>query len=244
MRFIRGLLGVVGELLISAGVLLLLFTVWQLWWTDIVADREQREILADLDWVVTVDKDTPEPDSADELQPGEGPPPVVDYPEHHTTIGTMHIPRFGKDYVRNISEGVELEPVLNRLGIGHYPDTALPGDIGNFSMAGHRTTYGKPFNQVADLEIGDPIIVQTQEAWYVYRVTADHIVLPHQVEVIAPVPNEPDEVATERSITLTACHPMFSARERFIVHGEFDRWYPNMGPDGPLPPELFEGVED
>lgn len=243
MRFIRGLLGVIGELLISAGVLLLLFTVWQLWWTDIVADREQKEILAELDWAVTIDKDTPEP-GEDELQPGEGPPPVPVYPEHHDTIATMHIPRFGKDYVRNISEGVELEPVLNRLGIGHYPDTALPGEVGNFSMAGHRTTYGKPFNQVAELQPGDPLIVQTPETWYVYRVTEDHIVMPYQVEVIAPVPNQPDAEPTDRSITLTACHPMFSARERFIVHGEFDKWYPNEGPDGPLPPELFEGVED
>jgi|SRR5690625_240995 len=243
MRFIRGLLGVVGELLISAGVLLLLFTVWQLWWTDVMADREQQEILADLDWVVTIDKDDVAP-ADDGLQPGEGPPPVPEYPDHHTTIATMHIPRFGQDYVRNISEGVELEPVLNRMGIGHYPETALPGEIGNFSMAGHRTTYGKPFNQVAELEVGDPIIVQTPEVWYVYRVTDDHIVLPHQVEVIAPVPNEPGEVPTERSITLTACHPMFSARERFIVHGEFDRWYPNEGPGGELPPELFEGIEN
>ncbi len=242
MRFIRGLLGIVGELLISAGAFLLLFTVWQLWWTDVVADRQQEEILADLDWMTSIDVDTSP--SEEGLQPGEGPPPTLDYPEHHETIGTMHIPRFGKDYVRNISEGVELEPVLNRMGIGHYPDTALPGEVGNFSMAGHRTTYGKPFNQVAELEVGDPLIIQTPEVWYVYRVTDDHIVFPNQVEVIAPVPNEPGEVATERSITLTACHPMFSARERYIVHGEFDAWYPNEGPDGDVPPELFEGVED
>src|SRR5690625_6784347 len=103
----------------------------------------------------------------------------------------MHIPRFGQDYVRNISEGVELEPVLNRMGIGHYPETALPGEVGNFSMAGHRTTYGKPFNQVAELEVGDPLIIQTPDVWYVYRVTQDHIVFPYQVEVIAPVPNHP-----------------------------------------------------
>lgn len=238
MRVIRALLGVVGELLISAGVLLLLFTGWQLWWTDVVADREQNEILADLDWLVSVDDA-----DAGELQPGEGPPPIIDYPDAHETIGTMHIPRFGKDYVRNISEGVELEPVLNRLGIGHYPDTALPGEIGNFSVAGHRTTYGKPFNQIADLQIGDPIIVQTPQAWYIYRVTADQIVFPNQVEVIAPVPNHPGEVPTTRSITLTACHPMFSARERFIIHGEFERWYPNEGAGGALPPELFEGVD-
>lgn len=241
MRFIRGLLGVIGELLITVGCLLLLFTVWQLWWTDVVADREQAELLAELDWVVTVDKDAPVEEET--LEPGEGPPPVIEYPDHHATIATMHIPRFGADYVRNVSEGVELEPVLNRLGIGHYPDTGLPGEVGNFAVAGHRTTYGKPFNQVAELEVGDPIIVQTPEVWYIYRVTEDHIVWPHQVEVIAPVPNMPDEIPTERSITLTACHPMFSAAERFIVHGEFERWYPNMGPDGPVPPELFEGVE-
>src|SRR5690625_6836517 len=98
MRFIRGLLGVVGELLISAGVLLLLFTVWQLWWTDVMADREQQEILADLDWVVTIDKDDVAP-ADDGLQPGEGPPPVPEYPDHHSTdrkstrLNSSHVAR-------------------------------------------------------------------------------------------------------------------------------------------------------
>jgi len=103
---------------------------------------------------------------------------------------------------------------------------AMPGDIGNFAVAGHRTTFGKPLNRVAELEIGDPLIVWTPDTWYVYRVTETLIVLPTQVEVIAPVPGRPGAVPTERMITLTTCHPMFSARERFIVHGVLDYWAP------------------
>lgn len=241
-RFFNGLIGFIGELLITAGALLLLFTVWQLWWTDVVANKEQEELLDGLDWAVTAPPTPGANDADDELAPGEGEPPVPDNPGDHKTLATIHIPRFGDDFVRNIAEGVELEPVLNRLGVGHYPDTAMPGEIGNFSVAGHRTTYGKPFNKIADLEDGDPIIIQTPEAWYVYRVAERQIVLPHQVEVIAPVPNDPEAEATERAITLTACHPMFSARERYIIHGEFDQWYPRDGDK--TPPEMSEGINE
>src|SRR5690625_7908462 len=84
--------------------------------------------------------------------------------------GTMHVPEFDRDRFP-LAEGVSLEEVLNVKGVGHYPETALPGQIGNFSVAGHRNTYGRAFEEIASLEEGDAIVVETVEAFYVYEVT-------------------------------------------------------------------------
>ena len=96
-----------------------------------------------------------------------------------TTFGALHVPRWGYDYVKPISEGTDRARVLDPLGIGHYTNTAMPGEVGNFSIAGHRTTYGKPFTDIQDLKVGDALVVQTDTAWYVYRVTSSEIVQPH-----------------------------------------------------------------
>lgn len=216
--------GVVGEVLITLGVLLALFVVWQLWWTDVVADGEQARVVEDLGWAVT---EPVEPTAEPAVpEPRTDPPPVLAEPAHLTTFATLQVPRWGPEYVRPISQGTSRRDVLDVLGLGHYEGTAMPGAVGNFAVAGHRTTYGKPLNRVEELQVGDPLVVQTQDTWYVYRVTSTQVVLPRQVEVIAPVPNQPDVAPTERWMTLTTCHPMFSARERFIVHATLDHWLP------------------
>src|SRR5690625_1054692 len=137
--------------------------------------------------------------------------------------GTMHVPEFDRDRFP-LAEGVSLEEVLNVKGVGHYPETALPGQVGNFSVAGHRNTYGRAFEEIASLDEVDAIVVETAEAFYVYEVTESLIVMPQDVEVIAPAPGQPGTEPTERMLTLTACHPMYSARERYIVHAEFAYW--------------------
>jgi sortase A len=241
--------GVVGELLITAGVFLGLFVVWQLWWTDVQAERVHTQVLADLDW--------PEPPP---LEVDDGPaiasehrgePPVLDEPADETVFAELYVPRWGDDYVTPVAQGVDKARVLDRLGAGHYPGTAMPGDLGNFATAGHRTTYGKPYHQVADLQEGDPLVFRTEDTWYVYRKTTHEIVWPHEVDVIAPVPGlqagDPVPELTERLLTLTACHPMYSAAQRYIVHGELDYWAPV---EEGTPIELIEagvqvrGVED
>ena len=69
--------------------------------------------------------------------------------------------------------------MLDVLGVGHYEGTAMPGGIGNFAVAGHRTTYAKPFNRVEELQVGDPLVIRTTDnIWYVYRVTSTEIVAP------------------------------------------------------------------
>ncbi len=212
--------GVLGELMLTLGLLLGLFVVWQLGWTDVIAERTQAELIDEIEWLEPVE---PAPDPAPEPAP-TGEPPVMAEPEYLTTFAALYVPRWGSDYERVITQGVDKREILDVLGIGHYPGTAMPGDVGNFAVSGHRTTYGKPFNRVAELEIGDPLVVRTEDAWYVYRVTGTDVVLPHQVEVIAPVPNQPGVEPDGRYMTLTTCHPMFSARERFIVWAELDRW--------------------
>ena len=223
MRPVAWLIGLMGELLVTGGLVLGLFVVWQLWWTDVEGARVQDEIIAEMDWGATEG-----PAIATEHR--EPPPVMAEPPEAGTPFAQMFVPRFGDDYVKPVAEGTEKATVLDTIGIGHYVDTAMPGDLGNFAVAAHRTTYGKPFNQIAELKEGDPLVVRTEDTWYVYKVTASSIVLPQNIEVIAPVPgvtaDQPMPDPTKRFITLTSCHPMFSATERYIVHGELDYWSP------------------
>lgn len=227
--------GVVGEVLITLGVILGLFVVWQLWWTDVQAGRVQARLVAQLDW--------PDPPPADDAAPAglrTEPPPVPAEPGHDgDVLALLHVPRWDDQDPVTVRQGVDRPTILDTGSGGHYPGTAMPGGVGNFSVAGHRTTYGKPFNRVAELQTGDPLVVRTSDHWYVYRVTEQHIVLPDQVEVVAPVPGFPESVPEQRFITLTACHPMFSARERFIVHGVLEGWMPVA--DG-TPAALTEGA--
>lgn len=227
-----GAVGLLGELLITAGVVLGLFVVWQLWWTDVQSERTQQERIAELGWA-----EPPVSDVVAELAVDGA--PVLAEPGHGTTFATLSVPRWGEEYQQPITQGVDRRTVLDPLGVGHYPDTAMPGQVGNFSLAAHRTTYGKPFNRVADLEVGDPLVVRTEDAWYVYRVTSWLIVDPDQVEVIAPVPGEPGAAPSRPMITLTTCHPMYSAAERWIVHGELEGW--SAVADG-TPTVLMDGV--
>ena len=234
-------LGVVGELFITLGVLILGFLVWQLWWTDVVADKAQARIVEQLPWVsdaLRVPTGQAPSATPDVLiaTPRHDDPPVEPEVPHATTFATMTVPRWDATLTRPISEGTDRDSVLDVLGIGHYPGTAMPGAVGNFAVAGHRTTFGKPFNRIEELRVGDPVVIQTAQAWYVYRVTSAEVVSPADVGVIAPVPGAQGETPTQRLITMTTCHPMLSARQRFVVHGELDYWAPV---DAGVPAELL-----
>lgn len=236
-------IGLLGELFIIAGVVLGLYVVWQLFYTDIEASRTQQAVVESLDWAapvaaISANADV-DPTIPDHLKFAPDTAPVMGEVEFATTFATMHVPRFGSDYVKPISEGVTRREILDVLGIGHYPDTAMPGAKGNFAISAHRTTYGKPFNKIADLEKGDALVIETKEAWYVYRVTEWEIVKPTQIEVIAPVPDHPGAAPDGYYITLTSCHPMFSAAERWVTHGELEYWAPH---DAGLPSEILEEV--
>ncbi len=216
---IRAAVRGVGELLITLGLLLLLFVAWQLWWTDVVADAQQEQIATDLrdGWS----------ENRGEVAPSEpqGDPPPVAEPDGGEAFAIVHVPRFGEGYqARPVVEGTSLDLLEN--GVGHYDDTALPGAVGNFAIAGHRVTYGKPFNLIAELDEGDAVVVETADTWFTYRVRSSTIVTPDRVDVVAPVPEQPGVAPTERLMTLTACHPMFSARERYVVYAVLESWQP------------------
>ncbi|MFZ5872340.1 MAG: class E sortase [Actinomycetota bacterium] len=215
---VRGL----GELFITLGLVLLLFVAWQLWWTDVEAAREQNAIASELRGSWTEPAPAPVADSP----LGVGDPPPVQPAAEGEPFALVHVPRFGDDYVVPAEEGIGLAEVLNNGVLGHYPGTAMPGEVGNFSLAGHRVTYGRPLNLIAELQPGDPIVVESADTWYVYRMREYQIVTPDRVDVVAPVPGQPDAQPTERLLTLTACHPMYSARQRYIVHAELESWQP------------------
>ena len=234
-------IGILGELAVTLGVLVALFAVWQLWWTDVAASATHARLAAE--FADTAGREPPVPGEPEASVPPEEPalaeagagsapesaekrdaPPRIEVPEHATVFALLRVPRWGEEYVVPIAEGVSREDVLNRLGIGHYSGTAMPGELGNFAIAGHRQTYGRPFFAVDRLSPGDALVVESESAWYVYRVSETKIVQPSAVEVIASVPGRPGAEATQAVITLTTCHPLYSTRERFIVHGVFDHW--------------------
>lgn len=204
----RRAVGWAGELVITLGLLLLLFIAWQLWWTDVVSDREAGRVVTTLE-----DRFAREPRPTDPL-PASGIPDAIG---GDGAFAIVRIPRFGADYARPLIEGTG-RPVL-ALGLGHYVGTAGPGQVGNFAIAGHRTTYGRPFHDVDLLRDGDRVVVETLATVHVYEVTSREIVRPADVRVIAPVPDDPGAAPTEALLTMTSCHPKYGATERFVVHG-------------------------
>ena len=102
-----------------------------------------------------------------------------------------------------------------RAGAGHYPNTPLPGEEGNVAIAGHRTTYGKPFANLDRLKVGDEIFLETPVGKYTYKVTKDPFpVANNDFTVISQTPGH--------TLTLTTCHPKGSARQRLIVKAELE----------------------
>ncbi|MEX5631811.1 class E sortase [Parafrankia sp. FMc2] len=205
-----------GELMITAGVVVVLFLAYQLWITDIFASRTQDQIRHDLTTAWARQAPTePEPGG-----PAANQRPAVPPVELGDGIAVLRVPRFGADYAPVVVEGVTTEAL--RRGPGHFPGTALPGGIGNFVVSGHRTTYGKPFSRVDELRVGDPIVVEVADRYFTYRVTGSEIVNPHRLDVTYPVPGHLGEMPTRSLMTLTTCHPRFSAKSRLIVFAELD----------------------
>jgi len=204
MRFLRRAVGAFGEVLITLGLLLLLFVAWQLWWTDVTANREQAATIQALERGFGHGSGTGTRTSAT-LTP-------VPFGE---AFAILRIPRFGADYARPVLQGTDHD-TLNK-GVGHYPETVMPGLVGNFSMAGHRTTYGRPFHNINLLTKGDVVVVETKVSYIVYAVDRHVIVTPSHVEVVAPVPQRPGVRPTQAWMTMTSCHPKFSASHRYVV---------------------------
>ncbi|MFA3899004.1 MULTISPECIES: class E sortase [unclassified Rhodococcus (in: high G+C Gram-positive bacteria)] len=234
---------VIGELLLTAGVVILLFVIYEAFWTNIVSGRLQDELNNSLEesWA-----EVPEAPGAIDGQPVSPLIPVLG-----EGFARVHFPTLGAAYA--IVEGTRNEDL--RAGPGHYPDTQMPGQAGNFALAGHRNGSGAVFQHLDRLDACDAVVVETEFQWMTYRLLpldqasperraaakaclnpeqADRvsegdyvhllgrrITVPGDVAVVNPLPGSPwaePDATLESMLTLTTCHPLYSNSERLIVH--------------------------
>jgi LPXTG-site transpeptidase (sortase) family protein len=196
-----------GEVMITFGVIVLLFAAYEVWGTTAVIGDHQN----DLDQQLAQDWDEPAAD------PTVGPTPTASAPGPPTGIARLYIPKLDKQWV--VVEGVTQKAI--RYAPGHYPSSADPGQVGNFAVAGHRNRA--TFWRLDELNVGDAIVVETKKEWFVYKVTRSHIVKPSAIEVVAPVPGKPGVKATTAMLTLTTCNPKFDNYQRLIIHAQLSR---------------------
>ena len=216
-----GLRGV-GQTLITLGVIVLLFVVYELQVTGVVAARAQDRLGDELarSWSEVPRQPvaaSAEGEPAPEV-PAPAPVPAL-VPVLGGAFARLHVPALEGYEPKSVVEGVSVED-LKQGGPGHIPGTALPGEVGNVVLSGHRTTYGAPFNRWDELTPGDLVVLETRDGWFTYRITGSQVVLPNAVEVTFPVPGERDATPTRRLLTMTTCNPEYSARERLIVSAE------------------------
>ncbi|MFL5999028.1 MAG: class E sortase [Streptomyces sp.] len=201
---------VFGELLITAGLVLGLFVVYSLWWTNVVADRaadKQADKVRD-SWT---ERTTGGPGALDTKN----------------GIGFLHVPAMKNGEVL-VEKGTATK-ILNDGVAGYYTDpvkATLPtsGKKGNFSLAAHRDGHGAKFHNIDKVKKGDPIVFETKDEWYVYKVYA---VLPetskYNVKVLGQIPEESGKKKAGHYITLTTCTPVYTSRYRYVVWGELVR---------------------
>ncbi len=218
----RAAIAVAGELVVTFGVMVLAYLFWLFVWTTWVAEHQAAESMDFFRGTITAAATTPAVLHTDD-------PPLIERPAAGQTFGILHVPRWDglTTNTMPIVEGTGRD-ILDRANAGHYVTTALPGQVGNMAVAGHRRTYGNSFRYVDRLHSGDALIIETAATWYVYRVTGAEIVTPDQWDVTAPVPRHPDQLPTERLLTLTTCHSVtqgeYGNDHRWIVYAEFAGW--------------------
>ena len=226
-----------GELLVTAGVVLLLFVVYEVYVTDLLTAQRAGPAVRGAARGVGAAPAAPERGSITRVELGDA-------------FAVLRIPRLGEDYTRRRPRGHEEEQLSQ--GPGHYVDSAMPGEQGNVAFAGHRVGKGSPFLELDAMRPGDPVVVETADSWFVYRVLGDpatgdvdtdpsgipgmQIVSPSAVEVISPTPDAAASAAPSGAyLTLTTCHPRYSARQRLVVHARLDGGALSKAeyPDGP-----------
>lgn len=204
---IAGIISVFGELLITAGLVLGLFVVYSLWWTNVLADRAAGK----------------EGDQVRDHWAADPGPGALDTKDG---IGFLHVPAMGDGEVL-VKRGTDSD-ILNGGVAGYYTEpvkSALPQDKqGNFTLAAHRDGHGAKFHNIHKLKTGDAIVFESKDTWYVYKV---YKTLPettkYNVDVLQPVPKESGKAKPGRYITLTTCTPMYTSDYRYIVWGELTR---------------------
>lgn len=231
-------IGAIGRMMVRAGVLLLLFVAFQLWGTGVQTSRAQDDLRGTFEEQLA-EVDAP-PVAPDGTAPPATAPADLPIPEKGQPVGRITIPDIGSDFF--IVEGVELKWLED--GPGHFPETPLPGQPGNSAIAGHRVTYLAPFNRIDELAPGAQIVVQTLQGTFYYEVLPQagpegeppkghYIINPYQREIL-------DDKGDNR-ITLMACHPKYSARQRIVVEA---RLVSPPAPPTPRPPASVAPPDD
>ena len=210
-----------GRVLITVGVLILLFAAYQLWGTGIYTAQQQDNLRQQFTRELHKASPTTTPTtirSPTSTTTTTSPSPPL--PPSGDAVAQIRIPKIGVDDI--VVNGISTEDL--RKGPGHYPETPLPGQRGNAAIAGHRTTYGAPFGNLDQLSSGDKIFLRTLQGSFTYRVYSQLVVDPSDIGVIGPDPNRP------ATVTLTTCNPKYSAAQRLVVQASLESNAP------PLPP--------
>ncbi|WP_165549684.1 class E sortase [Kribbella speibonae] len=195
----RGVVRGLGIVFLVVGAGLLGWVGWQYFGTGLVSNRQM--------------------DKAEGALRDEWKTPAAVKPSTGKPFVLIRIPKFGADWEKPVVEGVDADDLAR--GIGHYPHTQLPGQPGNFAIAGHRVTHGSPFRKLLELRAGDQVIVETAEAVYTYELDGsprDLTVKPTDTWVLDPVPGK-SQTPTRSIITLTTCQDLFHSPDRSVAFG-------------------------
>jgi sortase A len=203
---VRVIVRTAGEILITLGVITLGFVAYIYWGTAAQEGNAQHAFIAQLgrQWGSAGPALTA---LSNRAAPALGQP-----------FALIRIPRFGATWEFALIQGTGLPELA--LGPGHVPGTAMPGQLGNFAVAGHRVTAGNPFWSLPSMRPGDRVYVETRAATYSYRVTArPEWVSSADNAVEAPVPGRPGVAPHRALITLITCDPPWTGVNRIVVTG-------------------------
>lgn len=213
-RNARGVSFYIGLAMVLAGLGVLGYVGWQFYGTNIVARHTQERVVADLEqeWRTSA------PDTSS----------VEPKARLGRATALIRIPKFGEDYVIPVLEGIGDDELSS--GYGHFPDTAGPGEVGNYALAAHRVTHGEPLRDMPKLRPGDEVIVETRDTIFTYQLDTDPndlIVTFEGIWVIDPVPTNPSHGGVQppsqrprqQLITLTTCAELFHTDDRMIAFG-------------------------
>lgn len=223
--FFTKTLGVIGELLITFGVLVLLFLGWQVWINNAILARDQEIASTELEQQWSEGRD-PQQKPAEENK-DYGPAPAFSAVAANEKFATIFIPRLGEDSTRVIINSTDLPSALDKGYYGRYEQSQWPGQPGNFALAVHRTGNGSPFATSTEFRAGDKIYVQTELGYYTYVFRNYEYVLPTSVDVLQPIPGSNAATNQQQSIiTITTCNPLLGDAERLIIYGVLESWRP------------------
>jgi sortase A len=217
-----------GELLVTASALIFLYLIYNAWFSNVTAQVQTAELAQEIEQIYELHDAKPLSSSKST--------PVALASQQIAPIGLLYIPRLqDKVWGLPVVEGVGTKELA--LGVGHYSSTELPGEIGNFAIAGHRATHGEPFAYFERLKTGDLVFVRTETGWFEYQLFDQKKIQESETWVLADSPDGLEIAGGSALITLTTCDPRWNSYQRWAWWGVLTNTYPSD--QSPL--ELLEG---